>query len=312
MKFWKIAAAIIALGVCGSYLTAEYFFQQTVVRENVSRDRTQKMSETDWSLYIPTIRAAKERLRECSKEEVSVTSFDGLLLKGTWIPCENSKKTAICFHGYTSEGMNDYSTIAEIYRNNQFNLLIVDARAHGKSEGSYIGFGCLDHQDAKAWIDYTIERMGEECEIMLHGTSMGGATVLMASGLELPKQVKGIISDCAFTSAWEVFSSVLKRNYHLPEFPVLTIANKITQQRAGYRLDEYNGCEAVKKTKIPIAFIHGEADQFVPCSMVYELYEACASEKKLVVVPGAGHVESPYKEPELYEEVIQEWVEKYF
>lgn len=97
--------------------------------------------------------------------------------------------------------------------------MVVDERAHGKSGGTYIGFGCLDRMDARLWIGYVIERLGQDCQVMLHGISMGGATVLMTTGLLLPPQVKAAVSDCGFTSAWEVFSFVLKSMYHMPSFP---------------------------------------------------------------------------------------------
>jgi hypothetical protein len=137
---------------------------------------------------------------------------------------------------------------------------------------------------------------------------MGGATVLMTTGLELPKQVKAAVSDCAFTSAWEVFQSVLKNMYHIPTFPVLDIANRMVKKNAGYELDECNARREVAKAKIPILFIHGDADEFVPPQMVRELYEACRSEKKVVLVEGAGHVESCYKNPQKYEAALEEFI----
>ena len=153
-----------------------------------------------------------------------------------------------------------------------------------------------------------VKKLGEDCKILLHGDSMGGATVLMTTGLELPPQVKAAISDCAFTSAWEVFASVLKNTYHLPAFPLLQIANGMVKKRAGYELDECNAKNEVAKAKIPILFIHGEADTFVPCSMVHELHDACKSEKKLVIIEGAGHVESCYRDADLYEESIESFI----
>lgn len=303
---WIAGAAI--LGGVSEYAIASYFFRRTMIRSNAKRERTQKMAGTDWDLYIPKIHECKEWLAEQQQDEVWITSEDGLKLHGTFFSNGLSKKVVLCFHGYTSEGMNDYSTLAKFYLEQGFCLLIVDERAHGKSEGTYIGFGCLDRRDAKLWIDYAIERLGEDCQILLHGDSMGAATVLMTTGLKLPKQVKAAISDCAFTSAWDVFSAVLKNMYHLPPFPIMQIANRMVKKRAGYELDECNARNEVKKAEIPILFIHGDSDTFVPCDMVYELYESCASDKELLIIEGAGHVEACYKNPEKYEGAIRSFI----
>lgn len=306
MLKWIAGAALI--GAAGECAIASYFFNRTMIRSNAKRERTQKMSGTNWDNYIPHIRECKEKLANCPHEDMYIMSQDGLKLHATYFPCENSKKVVICFHGYTSEGLNDYSTLAIFYRNKGYNLLIVDERAHGKSEGKYIGFGCLDRHDAKLWIDEMVKKLGEDCKILLHGDSMGGATVLMTTGLELPPQVKAAVSDCAFTSAWEVFASVLKNMYHLPSFPLLQISNQMIKKRAGYELNECNAREEVAKAKIPILFIHGDSDSFVPCSMVYELHDACRTEKKLVIIEGAGHVESCYRDAKLYEGAIESFI----
>ncbi|MDD6812657.1 MAG: alpha/beta hydrolase [Lachnospiraceae bacterium] len=308
MNLLKVAAGAAVAGAAGEYALAVYFFNRTMIRSNAKRERTQKMAGTDWDKYIPHIREAKEKLMENSHEDMYITSEDGLKLHATWFPCEGSKKVVICFHGYTSEGLNDYSTLALFYRNNGYNLLIVDERAHGQSEGKYIGFGCLDRHDAMLWIRKMIEKLGEDCKILLHGDSMGAATVLMTNGLKLPPQVKAAVSDCAFTSAWDVFTSVLNNMYHLPAFPLMQIANRMIKQKAGYELDECDARKEVAKAEIPILFIHGSADSFVPCSMVYELYEACRTEKKLLVIEGAGHVESCYRDEKLYQEAIESFI----
>lgn len=308
MNLLKVAAGVAVAGAVGEYAIARYFYNRTMIRSNAKRENTQKMAGTNWDAYIPQIHECKEKLAECPHEDMYIKSEDGLKLHATYFSCEGSKKVVICFHGYTSEGLNDYSTLAMFYLKKGFNLLIVDERAHGQSEGKFIGFGCLDRRDAKLWIDAMVEKLGEDCKILLHGDSMGGATVLMTTGLKLPPQVKAAVSDCAFTSAWEVFSVVLKNMYHLPPFPIMQIANQMVKKNAGYELDECNARREVAKATIPILFIHGEADTFVPCSMVHELYDACQTEKKLVIVEGAGHVESCYRDAELYEGAIEEFI----
>ena len=132
--------------------------------------------------------------------------------------------------------------------------------------------------------------------------------MLMASGLNLPAQVKGIISDCGFTSPKYVFTHVLHTMYHLPAFPMIQIADMVNKKKAGYGLDECNAAREVRKAKVPILLIHGEQDTFVPCSMCEEIYENCAAPKKKLIVKGAAHAESYYKDMEAYEAALDEFI----
>ena len=140
MKILAVVLVVIVLYVLMEYAIAVYFFKKTMIRSNAKREKTQEMAGTDWDRYIPHIRECKEALAQTPHEDLYITSADGLKLHATYFPCEGSKKVAVCFHGYTSEGLNDYSTLAIFYRENQYNLLLVDERSHGKSEGTYIGF----------------------------------------------------------------------------------------------------------------------------------------------------------------------------
>ena len=133
----------------------------------------------------------------------------------------------------------------------------------------------------------------------------------MTTGLTLPPQVRAAVSDCAFTSAWEVFSHVLRSMYHMPAFPVMQIADRMAREEAGYGLNECNARDEVKRAKIPILFIHGDKDTFVPCSMVYDLYNACRSPKSLLVVSGASHAEAYYKDTESYENAVDQLIRRY-
>lgn len=187
-------------------------------------------------------------------------------------------------------------------------MLLVDERAHGESEGKYIGFGCLDRMDALKWIDWVIQECGEDVQVLLHGTSMGGATVLMTSGLQLPSQIKGIISDCGFTSPKEVFTHVLKSMMHLPAFPMIQIADFLNRKKAGYGLDECNAAREVQRATVPILLIHGSGDTFVPCSMCETIYQNCASSKQKLIVEGAAHAESYYKDTEAYEDAMNKFI----
>ncbi len=315
----NITAAAGLLAAAGIGETV-YFYNRTMKRGHAKTERTTKMSGTDWSKYFPLMEERKKFVMEQPHSDVYITSFDGLKLHATYFPAiENAQdaflkegqpsknKLVICFHGYTGEGLSNHMAIADYFLKHGYAMLLPDARAHGESEGEYIGFGCLDRKDALGWIDWAIHECGEDVKIMLHGTSMGGATVLMTSGLDLPDNVKGIVSDCGFTSPKEVFTYVLNNMYHLPAFPAIWGADLINKKYAGYGMDECNARREVSKAKVPILFIHGSADTFVPCSMCHEIYENCRSPKQKFIVEGAGHAESYYKDMEAYERVLTEF-----
>ena len=302
------AGAVAAIGA----LETAYFYERTMKRQNVDLERTIKMAGTDWSQYKDILAKRKAFMLKQPHEDVYQKSFDGIKLHATYFPAitegEGKKKVVICFHGYTSKGLADFTGLTDYYFRHGYAMLHPDARAHGDSEGDYIGFGCLDRKDALGWIKWVIEKCGTDVEIILHGISMGGATVLMASGLQLPPQVKGIISDCGFTSPKEVFTHVLKTMYHLPAFPIIPMADVVNKKLAGYGMDECNAKREVAKAKLPILFIHGSKDTFVPVSMCHELYSCCASPKKKLIVEGAAHGESYYKNMEAYEKALDEFI----
>lgn len=314
MKKIVTAAGLLAAAGVGETV---YFYNRTMKRGNAKTDRTIKMSGTDWEKYFPLMEERKEFVMAQPHRDVHMTSFDGLSLHATYFPAietksDKVKKAVICFHGYTGEGLSNHMAIADYFLKHGYAILLPDARAHGESEGEYIGFGCLDRQDAMGWIEWLIEECGEDIEIMLHGTSMGGATVLMASGLKLPDNVRGIVSDCGFTSPKEVFTHVLNNMYHLPAFPAIQGADLLNKKLAGYGMDECNAKHEVKKAEVPILFIHGSADTFVPCSMCHEIYDNCSSPKRKLIVEGAAHAESYYKDMESYEKALDEFAEEIF
>lgn len=323
----KIVAAVGILAAAGVGETV-YFYNRTMKRGNAKTERTTKMSGTDWQQYFPLMEERKEFVMAQQHSDVYVTSFDGLKLHATYFPALEAegdkegvkpsdkvsgiKKAVICFHGYTGEGLSNHMAIADYFLKHGYAMLLPDARAHGESEGEYIGFGCLDRKDALGWINWVIQECGEDVEIMLFGTSMGGATVLMTSGLELPGNVRGIVSDCGFTSPKEVFTHVLNNMYHLPAFPAIQGADIMNKKLAGYGMDECNAKYEVQKAQVPILFIHGSADTFVPCSMCDEIYENCRSPKHKLIVEGAAHAESYYKDMESYEKTLDEFAEEIF
>lgn len=309
-----MAGGLLAAGTAACFIGASTLFNRVIPRQDVLRVDISEMADAEkWEEYIKIIHSVKEGFLQRPSEHVTIRSRDGLTLHGDLFPSENpSKRTVILCHGYTSCGMNDCPTMAEYFMERGYNALIVDHRAHGKSEGQYVGFGILDRFDCLKWIEYAIGRLGDDSEIVLYGVSMGASTVLMASGSEeLPGNVKAIISDCAFTSPYDVFKHILKRDYHLPPRPIMDINERMCRQKAGYGFRDYSTLDAVKKAPCPILFIHGKEDKFVPTDMTLKNYEACTGEKRLLLVENAGHAASLYENKELYENTVTEFLNAY-
>lgn len=240
--------------------------------------------------------------------EENIKSYDNLKLQGYYF--ENTGNDyIIVVHGYASEAFDMVNPIHQFYKEG-YHVLAPDCRGHGKSEGDYIGMGWHDRKDIISWIEHILQK-NENANIMLYGVSMGGATVMMTAGEDLPSNVKCIIEDCGYTNAKEEFSYQIGRMYNLPRFPIIDLASIVTKIRAGYFFSEASSITQLKKAKVPILFIHGDQDTFVPFDMVYDLYDATPSEKQLYIVENAGHGESAYIEGENYWNTIYEFMKQY-
>ena len=256
-------------------------------------------------------REAQNKIRLMKHEEVYIKSYDDLLLHATFVQSAYfSRKVVIAVHGYNSFGMFDESSIVPFFRGMGYNVIIVDDRAHGGSEGKYIGFGWLDRLDVMNWIRYAVERFGESCEILLHGVSMGAATVLMTCGEDcLPEQVKGVIADCPFAGAYEEFGYIMRSNYRVPGRPLLYFASLVCKLRAGYTFGQASTMKAVKNIRVPVLFIHGENDTFVPPYMTKRMFKACrAKQKYLYICPEATHCYSAFQDMDTYVSHLTDFV----
>ncbi len=314
IKWFIIIVVIIAVIidiVAGNYLVSFSLMRGEASGTDVAptpiteEGAQQKITENWKAIRVQT----EEWLANTDMETVSITSNDGLKLVGDiFTTVENSHKWVIAIHGYTGKRQHTYD-YAAFYAKEGYNILAPDMRSHGESEGQYIGMGWLDKEDVKLWINQIID-IDPEAEIVLHGVSMGGATVLMTSGEDLPENVKAVVDDCGYTSVWDEFSAEAKYLFHIPEFPILYTASAISKLRAGYTFWEASALNQVKKTKVPILFIHGSEDNFVNTDMVYRLYDACPTVKALYIAEGAGHGQSAFLDPDTYFEKVFNFLEE--
>lgn len=218
---------------------------------------------------------------------VETVSFDGLKLKARYFDIK-TEKTIILFHGYRSSAMRDFSCAVKMYLNLGFNILLVDQRSHGRSEGKLITFGVKESRDVLSWIEFATEKYGAR-KIIISGMSMGATTVLLAAGYSLPENVIGIIADCGFTSPVDIIKIVAKKSFKINASFFIPILNLCCLIFGGFSLYKSNTRDTVKNTDLPILFVHGKADNFVPCEMSQTAYDNCNKNCKILLVENAGH-----------------------
>lgn len=281
---WIILAALLAVVLLGTVLFL------IACRRGPVPDLTKPEVIARWGRAEQTeeILAGVRLMQDA--ENIFLPSYDGLRLHGRLLQQPGAKGTILLFHGYRSSWVIDFSIVLPYYFSLGYNLLAVDERAHGESEGTYITFGVRERHDVATWAAYAAMHFGPAHPLILDGLSMGAATVLMASDLPLPPSVRGIIADCGFSSPYAIMKSVFRAHCRrLPAGPLLALTDVFTRLFAGFSLKGASTLDAVAKTKLPILFIHGTGDTFVPCSMTQAAYDACAAPKQLVLVPDAGH-----------------------
>ena len=309
-------AALIALGV---WFYAPRYFYSTIIK------RKAPMPGTPAFLMDEARRAAEESLwiDEQPYERASIISHDGLVLEGFFAAASGVREgqpisgdTVILAHGYTGDARQLSGIARGFHERLGCNVLLPHARGHGSSGGDHIGFGWPDRLDYLRWIDWVIKRTASrdgEVRIVLFGMSMGAATVLMTGGEEaLQPEVKAIIEDCAYTSAEDELRYQAARFYHLKKTDWLFNALfRYTEKRAGYSLAAASALDQVKKIKVPVLFIHGDADTFVPFEMAQTLYNACPAAREFYFVKGAEHGKACETDIVEYEKRIAAFLEKY-
>ena len=247
-----------------------------------------------------------KQTRAIPSQDFSITSFDGLTLHGKYYEYAPGAVIEIMFHGYRGSAERDMCGGVQRCFKLGHSALIVDQRCGGKSDGNVITFGVNESRDCLDWMRFAIDHFGPDCRLMLTGISMGAATVMIAAGEDLPKNVIGVLADCGYTCAKDIIKVVIKQ-MGLPadlSYPFVKLGAKLFGH---FDLEKYSPVEALKHCNVPVIFFHGEADDFVPCYMSEENYAVCTGRKKLVTVPGAGHGLSILFDPEGYRAAMKEF-----
>ena len=298
-----LTAILLLAGSCYAYRIAFYSSPK-------NRDQVVNPKDSQYDPYREEMRRIFHQLNDRPCEFVTIVSHDGLKLSGRYYHVKDGAPLDIGFHGYRSHPVTDFSGGTELSFQMEHNVLLIDERAQGRSEGKTICFGILERLDLLDWVHYAIDRFGKDIKILLYGVSMGGATVLMASELELPKNVKGIIADCPFISPIEIILDVGRKTMpYFPSWLVRPFAILGARIYGGFDLLETDAASAVKHTNVPILILHGEDDRYVPCEMS-NIVSVNPSMVERHTFPGAAHGISYLTDTPRYHRLVKAFVEK--
>ena len=294
---WILLAltAAVLLAAFGCYCYAFYAPPRKPLRQDIIEIPKGEIYE----VYREKMENWVREVRAMPHEDVQIVSFDGLKLYGKFYEYAPGAPIELMFHGYRGSAERDLPGGVERCFRVGRSALIVDQRCSGRSDGRSITFGINEHRDCLRWIEFVIDRFGPDVKLILTGISMGAATVLTAAGEKLPENVIGVLADCGYSSAKEIMYHVI-RSMRLPPklcYPFVKLGAKLF---AHFDLEETSPLKAMKNCTLPVIFFHGEDDDFVPCHMSRDVFDACKSRKRLVTIPGAGHGLAYAVDPERY------------
>ena len=278
-----VLAVLVVLGAYISFRMAYFVPEKTKIRPPY------EMPQGD--NYIPyhdQMRKWMEEVRAMPSQTFSIQTFDDLTLYGQYYEYAPGAPIELMFHGYRGTAERDLCGGVQRAFSLGRSVLIVDQRSAGRSGGNAITFGVKEHKDCLYWVDFMVKHFGEDVKIVLCGISMGASTVMLAAGKDLPPNVVGVLADCGYTTAKEIIKKVI-RQMHLPAAPLYPLVRLGGILYGGFDPNKADCPKALANATLPIIFFHGEADTLVPCHMSRENYEACASRKMLITVPGAAH-----------------------
>ncbi len=260
--------------------------------------------------FVNTLTEKSRLLKERDTETVEIQGYGGVMLKGHVLPSDTPRRLVIAVHGWRGSWNRDFGIISDFWLSNDATVLYVEQRGQQGSGGDTISFGLCERYDIIEWVNWAQIRF-PELPIYLCGVSMGASSVLMSSSLGLPRRVHGIIADSGFTSPIEIWRHVISHNLRLPYALYSRAARRECERRTGQSADSCSTLTALSECRVPVLFIHGDADSFVPIEMTYRNYSACPSPKRLFVIHGANHCMGYYIDPVGYEREMSNFWEKY-
>jgi len=307
------AVGAVGLAALGVGLSCRYMVRLAMDRETpryVRRELDRVSGSAMGPMMSAMLACGRSHLEKAGCATVETESHDGLRLVGHWLEAPQPKRIIVAMHGWRGSWARDFGLISEFWREQGCSVLFAEQRGQGESGGDHIGFGLLERHDCLRWVNWVNENH-PGLPVYLAGVSMGATTVLMAGGMELPENVRGILADCGYTSAYDIWKHVAEHNLHLRYGLYAASANDLCRKRIDLDARDYSTLDAMAECEVPVLFVHGTDDSFVPISMTYENYKACAAPKRLLVVPGAEHATSWLTDRQAYEKALTEFWESF-
>ena len=304
-----ITVLVLLTGTCigGGFYLIDYALRPA--NENINQQETMDKMCKSYPYIKPWLDSLQQHQALC---DTFITAPDGIRMHAYYAHASRpTKETAVIVHGYTDSSIRMFH-IGYLYNHSlNYNVLIPDLRFSGLTEGEAIQMGWLDRKDVMQWIDFAPSIFGDSIQSVVHGISMGAATTMMISGEQLPAYIKCFVEDCGYTSVWDQFEKELKEQFGLPAFPLLHVSSWLCNQTLGWNFKEASAERQVAKCKLPMLFIHGDSDKYVPTYMAHKVYAAKPGPKELWIVPNTIHAASYQNYPEEYTERVRRFVGRY-
>lgn len=301
--FWICVVLILITAALSAGLYFFIFFNHPDKHKTPEK----QMEGEQYKPYLDVYRAYIGEIAELPCKRIYIRSFDGKKLSARYYETSPGAAVDILMHGYKASAAGDFAGIFQTLRKLGHNILLVDERACGKSEGLTVTFGVKESKDCLSWIRYVLRHNGEDTKIILYGVSMGAAAVMMAADLDLPDNVIGIIEDCGYTSPEDIICRVAK-GMGLPAEILYPFARIGARVFGGFDVEETSAVEALRHAKVPVLFIHGYQDGFVPYYMCGQVYEACSSAKEMETFDRAEHAVSFLSDPLKYQNTVETFI----
>ncbi|MGM9803380.1 MAG: alpha/beta hydrolase [Muribaculaceae bacterium] len=309
-KITKITTAVLATLVI-ILLCASFYFINYALSPSHSTPYDEEHEYSVMCEEYPELAPWFNTIRHTFRD-TTIIGGDGRKLYARYAAADSaSAYTAVIIHGYKMNSLSMLHLAYLYHHDMHYNILMPDLQCHGHSEGDEIQMGWKDKDDVKLWIDVANTLFTPDTKILVTGISMGGATTMMVSGEQLPNNVTCFIEDCGFTSVWDEFKGELKNQFGLPAFPLLNCTSMINKMWHGWDFKQASAINQVKKCRLPMLFIHGDNDTYVPTQMVYELYDAKTGPKEIYITKGSAHANSYADHPQEYTARVKQFLDKY-